>query len=96
MKKLVALGSILAMLSSTPAMALGDVERGALYGIAGLWTFQQLSRIGQGPYYGPPPMTSYPTPAAPIGGWTHRPMYRAVDVFIPECNCYRTIMVQIN
>lgn len=95
MKKLVAVSAILATLMSSPAMALGDVERGALYGIAGLWTFQQLSRIGQ-PYYGPPPIASYPTPAAPIGGYTYRPMYRAVDVFIPECNCYRTIMVQIN
>ena len=32
----------------------------------------------------------------PNGPYTHRPMYKAVDIYIPECNCYRTVHVQIN
>ncbi len=28
--------------------------------------------------------------------FTYRPMYKAVDVYIKECNCYRTVLVQIN
>lgn len=34
-------------------------------------------------------------PAYPIHAPRHRPIYRAVDVFIPECGCTRTIMVPI-
>lgn len=25
----------------------------------------------------------------------HRPMYRSVDIWIPECGCYRTVRVRV-
>lgn len=28
--------------------------------------------------------------------YNYRPMYKMVDVYIPECNCTRTVQVQIN
>lgn len=42
----------------------------------------------------PPPVVYYPGVVYP--DYTYRPMYRMVDVFIPECNCYRSVPVQIN
>ena len=86
---------------STPAMAWGDREQGILAGAAGLWAIQQLNRVGQqppvvyqgnpAPVYQAPPPVYYPQPS-----YTYRPMYRAVDVFDSGCQCYRTVMVQIN
>lgn len=92
--------ALAASIAARPAFAWGDREQGIVAGTVGLWTIQQLSRIGQSAYpayphspvYQPPVVPYYPHPT----GYTHRPMYRAVDLFIPECNCYRTVMVQIN
>lgn len=58
MKKLLA--SVLvgfSLLASTAAHAWGPLEQGILTGVAGLWTFQQLSRIGQ-----PQPVVVYQQP----------------------------------
>jgi hypothetical protein len=50
----------------------------------------------------PPPQMVYPqgaviyTPPVYQSPYLHRPMYKAVDVYIPECNCTRTIHVQVN
>lgn len=95
-KLLAVIGLSLAV--ATPAMAWGDREQGIVAGAAGLWAIQQLSRAGQpqvvyqgAPVYQAPPPVYYPQPS-----YTYRPMYRAVDVFDSGCQCYRTVMVQIN
>jgi len=97
MRKLLLSSLIIGCLVSTPAMAIGDVEKGVLYGIGGLWVIQQLNRAGQAPQqpqtYGHPPVAA---PAYPNRSYIYQPMYKAVDVYIPECNCYRTFMVQVN
>ena len=42
------------------------------------------------------PPVAYPIPSHPPVYMPPSPiMYRAVDVFIPECNCVRTIMVPV-
>lgn len=92
--------AVLAASVSTPAFAWGDREQGILAGAAGLWAIQQLNRAGQpqvvyqgspAPVYQTAPPVYFPQPS-----YTYRPMYKAVDVFIPECNCTRTVMVQVN
>lgn len=42
----------------------------------------------------PPPVVYYPGTVYP--DYTYRPMYKMVDVFFPDCNCYRSVPVQIN
>lgn len=42
----------------------------------------------------PPPVIYYPGQVYP--DYTYRPMYRMVDVYIPECGCTRSVQVQIN
>lgn len=42
----------------------------------------------------PPPVIYYPGQVYP--DYTYRPMYKMVDIYIPECNCYRSVPVQIN
>lgn len=93
----------LAATVSTPVYAWGDREQGILAGAAGLWAIQQLSRAGQQPMYPAyPPSPVYQPPMVPYypgtvyPGYSYRPMYKAVDVFDSGCNCYRTVMVQIN
>lgn len=100
MRKLIAV-SLLAAAVSTPAFAWGDREQGILAGAAGLWAIQQLNRAGQHPPVYQVPQPVYQQPHMHIPGvvhrdFIHRPMYKAVDIFIPECNCTRTVMVQIN
>lgn len=46
------------------------------------------------PVYGPPMVPYYPGTVYP--DFIQRPMYKPVDVFIPECNCYRTMNIRIN
>jgi hypothetical protein len=101
MRKLIA-AVMLSAAAVAPAHAWGDREQGILAGIAGLWTIQQLNKAGQVqgvPQHiqvTPPPMVPYHPGTMGQGDFIHRPMYRAVDVYIPECHCYRTIMVQVN
>lgn len=45
-------------------------------------------------YTPPPPVVYYPN--MPYNGYIYRPMYKMVDIYIPECNCYRSVPVQIN
>lgn len=101
MKKVVV--AALVALIAMPAFAWGPREQGALAGIAGTLLFQHITRDGAQPA---PPVYSAPPPVyapAPVyrsrdvhPDYIHRPMYRAVDVYIPECNCVRTIMVPVN
>lgn len=84
---------------SSPSFAWGDREQGIVTGIAGTLLWQHLA---QPKGYASVP-TAYPAtlsvpyyPGTVYRDYTYRPMYKAVDVFIPECNCYRTVMVQIN
>ena len=99
MRKLIA-ATLLAVTVSTPALAWGDREQGVLAGMAGLWAIQQLNRAGQQPVYQvPQPVYQQPhvhVPAPVYRDFIHRPMYKAVDIYIPECNCTRTVMVQVN
>jgi hypothetical protein len=46
MKKVIA-GLLVSFMFSTSAFAWGDREQGILTGVAGLWVFQQLNRVGQ-------------------------------------------------
>ena len=46
MKKII-VSLLVGMVVATPAFAWGDREQGILTGVAGLWTFQQLNKIGQ-------------------------------------------------
>jgi len=88
---------------STQALAWGALEQGILWGIGGTLVGQQLIRGAQQPQvvYVQPGYQQYPHVApqsqyyAP-SRFTHRPMYRMVDVWIPECGCYRSVMVQVN
>lgn len=50
--------------------------------------------VPSAPVYGAPVVPYYPGTVYP--DFIQRPMYKAVDVFVPECNCYRTMMVRIN
>jgi hypothetical protein len=97
MYKLLISSFVIGCLVSTPVMAIGDIERGVLYGIGGLWAIQQLNRAGQSPQqpqtYGNPPVA---VPTYPNRSYIHEPIYKAVDVYIPECSCYRTFMIQVN
>lgn len=99
MRKLIASVIVGTSLFASNAFAWGDREQGILAGAAGLWVIQQLNKpnvqSAPAPVYTDPryPGTVFQGPAP---SYTYRPMYRAVDVFIPECNCYRTVMVQVN
>jgi hypothetical protein len=48
---------------------------------------------GYAPGYAPPMVPYYPGTVYP--DFVYRPMFRDVDVWIPECQCYRTMRVQI-
>lgn len=93
MYKLITL--LLAAAASTSAFAWGDREQGALLGATLGYIVGQQNQPR--PYTQPPAVYQQPpvyVPATPY--YTYRPMYKAVDVYIPECNCTRTVMVQIN
>lgn len=96
MRKFIASLVVLCSISA-PAYAWGEREQGALAGIAATLLFQH---IHQPRPHTQPQVTVQPTVPYHYGttypDYTHRPMYKAVDVFIPECRCYRTVMVQIN
>lgn len=95
MRKLLA-SLVLAALITSPAYAWGPREQGALAGVAGLYLLQHAGVVNapQPHVYAP----SYPaySHVPPARSYTYQPMYKMVDVFIPECNCYRSVMVQIN
>lgn len=90
--------AILAAAIASPAFAWGDREQGALTGfVIGTIIGQQHQRPAY-PVYTPPPVyTPAPVYLPPPVVYTypqHVPTFRQrVDVFIPECNCYRTIEV---
>ena len=87
--------------TTSSAFAWGALEQGILWGIGGTLVGQQIIQsnqqpvyVQQVPVYPQHPQGYYYQPAP--SRFTHRPMYRMVDVWIPECGCYRTIQVQIN
>ena len=87
---------------SSSAYAWGALEQGILWGIGGTIVGQHIIRQHQQPQY-VQPVPVYPQhpgyygpPVYAPNRFTHRPMYRIVDVWIPECGCYRQIAVQVN
>ncbi len=48
------------------------------------------------PVYTQPPVVYEQVPVYTYPQYNYRPMYKMVDVFIPECSCYRSVQVQIN
>ena len=97
MRKLIAV-TLLAATVSTPAFAWGDREQAALAGavlgyVIGQQQNQPRPHVQPAPVYQQPPVY---VPGVVYRDYTYRPMYKMVDVFIPECNCYRTVQVQIN
>lgn len=98
MRKLI-VATVLA-LTAIHAQAWGDREQGIVAGIAGTLLLQRLTQPQYAPpVYTHPPVVQTPPPYYPgtvYPSYTHRPMYRMVDVYVPECNCYRTVQVQIN
>lgn len=88
------------MVAATPAMAWGEREQGALAGVVGTIVLQQISRppvavVAPAPVPVGPPMVPY-YPGSVYPDYTYRPMYKAVDIFFPDCQCYRTVMVRVN
>lgn len=111
MRKIIALASLIAAASTAPAHAWGEREQGIVTGIVGTIAIQQLFRPVVPVYPGTiPPVVvpQYAPPVVPVVPYypgtvypdyiyrAPRPMYRGVDVYIPECNCYRTIMMRVN
>ena len=99
MKKIIL--TICLLFVTSNAFAWGALEQGILWGIGGTLVGQHIIRQNQ-------PQTVYVQPAYPqhpqgyyvpapyYNRHTYRPMYKAVDIWIPECGCYRTVLVQIN
>lgn len=48
------------------------------------------------PTYIQPPVVYQQVPVYTYPSYTYQPMYKMVDVYIPECNCTRSIQVQVN
>ena len=103
--KFVAAAAVAASVT-TPALAWGDREQGALAGIVGTLILQNVMRPqvvtvpNSGPVYAPQPHVHVPQVIVPnphvyVVPSPIRTYTRRVDVFIPECNCYRTVEVQI-
>lgn len=93
MNKTAAILATVCALTATSAHAWGSREQGILTGIAGTLILQQIYKPQPQSQPTPPPVVHhYPAPVyqAP------QPIYRWVDVYIPECRCYRSVMVQIN
>jgi len=87
------------LMAVSPAMAWGPREQGIVTGIVGTIVAQQIFRppvvVAPPPVYAGPPMVPY-YPGTVYPNYTYRPMYKSVDVFIQECNCYRTMQVRVN
>jgi hypothetical protein len=96
--KLIA-ASILIFSFASQTYAWGSREQGIVAGIAGTLLWQHITQPRGNTHmpqlYPATPMVPY-YPGTVYYDYTYRPMYKAVDIFIPECNCYRTVMVQIN
>ena len=87
----------IALVVTAPAYAWGEREQGIVTGVAGTLLIQKLNqnqRVYQHPVYVQPPVYYYPEVVYPE--YTYRPMFKFVDVYIPECGCYRTIKVRVN
>lgn len=110
MRKLItSVALVLATVASHPAMAWGAREQGIVTGIVGTIIVQQLVRppVVVLPMPAPVPVVPW-NPAYPAGpvvpyypgtmypDYIYRPMYKSVDVFIPECQCWRTVQVRVN
>lgn len=99
-----------ATLSATsPAMAWGAREQGIVAGVVGTLIVQQLVRppvVVAAPPPVPVPVVPW-NPAVPVSpvvpyypgtvypDYIYRPMFKSVDVWVPECYCYRTMTVQV-
>ena len=100
MKKVIL--TICLLFITSNAFAWGALEQGILWGIGGTLVGQHIIRHQQPVYVQPVPV--YPQHPGYYGPpvyqqpsrFTHRPMYRIVDVWIPECGCYRQVQVQVN
>lgn len=99
--KLVTMTIAILAITASSAFAWGALEQGILWGIGGTLVGQQIIRqhqqpvyVQQVPVYPQHPQGYYYQPAP--NRFTHRPMYRIVDVWIPECGCYRQVVVQVN
>jgi len=99
--------TVVMLSAASPAMAWGAREQGIVTGVVGAVIVQQLMQPRVivaappppplyivNPGYPPRVVPYYPGMSSP--DFIHRPMYRSVDIFIPECNCYRTIEVRVN
>ncbi len=84
MRKLLIVG-LATVAMSTSALAWGDREQGALAGIVGTLIFQNATqpRYNQPVYTQPPIVYTHPQqyPGVVFPTYTHRPMYKMVDVF---------------
>lgn len=99
MKKFKVLFTVCFLFIASNAYAWGALEQGILWGIGGTLVGQQIVQRAQQPQvvYVQPGYEQAPQPQyyAP-NRFSHRPMYKAVDIWVPECGCWRTVMVQIN
>jgi hypothetical protein len=102
----IAVVAALTMSSVTSAHAWGPREQGIVTGIAGVLLYQHITQPRvyvqpHGHYVQPPvqyareqvfvvPPVQYFPPPPP------RAVYRTIEIYIPECNCYRNITVQVN
>jgi hypothetical protein len=97
MKKVI-LCALLVVLPPT-ASAWGEREQGILAGIAGTLLLQNINqpRYGYAPYQ--PPVVYHEQhihhhrPVYPA--YQYRPMYKFVDIYVPECGCYRSVKVPV-
>ena len=95
MKKLVLLISLLATssaMANDAAAIIGGVILGAI-----------ITDHNHAPPPPPPMRPSHngdyiyrPTEPPVVQYQEYRPVYKFVDIYIPECRCYRSVMVQIN
>lgn len=87
---------------SSPALAWGDREQGALIGFAVGTFLQQYSQSRQiphsaqpAPLYVVPPYPAYVERAQPPM-YRQRPIYAVRHVYDPYCRCYREEIIQID
>mgnify|MGYP006943759569 CR=1 FL=1 len=60
---------------------------------AGVITGMIIGNMIAQPRYQYVPAPTYYQPYTPV--YEPLPMYRSVDVYIPECDCYRTVRVRV-
>ena len=97
---------VAATLITTPALAQrGHWDHHGGHGGGGNWIVPALiggAVVGaimaqpSQPRVDPTPIVVAPPPPVYVYPQEYRPMYKFVDVYIPECNCYKSIKVQIN